>query len=368
VHAPSARDFDVLLRPPLTPASRPLAHAASLAHPTDYAYALAEARLEPRDSGQIGTKTRLRMLNRAMLLCPRCVGAHEEAARELWRLGRRRQSLLEWKTVVTESRGSLGPVLDGLLASGAKPEELTTLADDENRFGLSRYLLAHGAIDAAKATLNQTTQQEGAELYLVQAQIFLAAKDVPAARKASQRALELEPRNPRAVQMAAEMALLDPKATSEALAILQTGLRFAPADVALNRMVLSLLIPTDKWQAIDQALASFRAALAEAGAPSTEANLIAAQIFERRGQFRRAMSEYQAALAHAPDNIGLRLMLARAAEQIGGITSAVDAYNDVLRRDPANQEAKAALARIQHDKKVLEVDSILRARGGAEDK
>ena len=368
LHAPSARDFDILLRPPLTPASRPLAHAASLAHPTDYAYALAEARLEPRDSGQIGTKTRLRMLNRAMLLCPRCVGAHEEAARELWRLGRRRQSLLEWKTVVTESRASLGPVLDGLLSSGAKPEELTTLADDENRFGLSRYLLAHGAIDAAKATLNQTTQQEGAELYLVQAQIFLAAKDVPAARKASQRALELEPRNPRAVQMAAEMALLDPKATSEALAILQTGLRFAPADVALNRMVLSLLIPTDKYQAIDQALANFRAALAEAGAPSTEANLIAAQIFERRGQFRRAMSEYQAALAHAPDNIGLRLMLARAAEQIGGITSAVDAYNDVLRRDPANQEARAALARIQHDKKVLEVDSILRAHGGAEDK
>jgi predicted Zn-dependent protease len=214
--------------------------------------------------------------------------------------------------------------------------------------------------------LNQTAQQEGAELYLVQAQIFLAAKDIPAARKASQRALELEPRNPRAVQMSAEIALLDPKATSEALAILQTGLRFAPSDVNLNRMVLSLLIPTDKYQAIDQALANLRAALAEAGAPSTEANLTAAQIFERRGQFRRAMSEYQAALSHAPDNIGIHLALARAAEQIGGIASAVDAYTNVLRRDPANQEAKSALARIQHDKKDLEVDSILRAGRGAE--
>jgi len=168
--------------------------------------------------------------------------------------------------------------------------------------------------------------------------------------------------------MAADIALLDPKRADEVMAILQTGLRFAPSDVDLNRRMLSLLIPTDKYQAIDLALANFRSALAEAGAPSTEANITAAQIFERRGQYRRAMSEYQAALAHAPDNIGLRLMLARAAEQIGGITSAVDAYNDVLRRDPANQEAKAALARIQHDKKVLEVDSILRARGGAEDK
>jgi tetratricopeptide (TPR) repeat protein/O-antigen ligase len=364
--APTARDFDALLQPPLTPSSRPLAHAASLAHPTDYAYALAEARLEPRGPSGTGTNTRLRMLNRAMLLCPRCLGAHEEAARDLWRLGRRTQSLLEWRMVVTESRGSLGPVLDGLLAAGAKPEELATLADDKNRFDLSRYLLAHGAIDVAKATLNQTTQPEGTELYLVQAQIFLAAKDIPSAQKASEHALELEPRNPRAVQMSAEIALLDPKGSNKAMAILEKGLRFAPSDVNLNRMVLGLLMQTDKWQAIDQALAGFRAALSEAGAPSTEANIVAASAFERRGQFRRAMSEYQAALAHAPDNIGLRLMLARAAEQIGGITTAVDAYNEVLRRDPANQEAKVALARIQHDKKVLEVDSILPAHPGTQ--
>jgi tetratricopeptide (TPR) repeat protein len=216
--------------------------------------------------------------------------------------------------------------------------------------------------------LNQSTTQEGAELYLVQAQIFLAAKDIPAAQKASQRALEIEPRNPRAIQMAAEIALLDPKNTGNAMAILEKGLQVTPSDVHLNRMVLGLLMQTEKWQAIDKALAGFRAALAEAGAPSTEANVAAASIFEKRGQFRRAMSEYQAALAHAPDNIGLRLALARAAEEIGGITTALDAYNDVLRRDPTNQAARGALARIQKDKKDLEVDSILRTRGGAESK
>jgi tetratricopeptide (TPR) repeat protein len=308
----------------------------------------------------------MRMLNRAMLLCPRCLGAHEEAARDLWRLGRRQQSLLEWKTVITGARPSLGPVLDGLLAVGAKPEELAILADDENRFAISRYLLAHGAIDAAKTTLNQSTIPEGAELFLVQAQIFLAAKDLPAAQKAAQRALELEPRNPRAVLMAADLALLDPKRATEAVAILQAGLRFAPSDVDLNRRMLSLLIPTDKYQAIDLALTNLRAALAEAGANSTEANVAAAQIFERRGQYRRAMSEYQAALAHAPDNIGLRLALARAAEEIGAITSAVDAYNEVLRRDPTNQAARAALAKIQLDKKLLELNSVSPPPAGVE--
>jgi tetratricopeptide (TPR) repeat protein/O-antigen ligase len=365
---PAARDFDAQLKPPLTSSSGALAHAASLAHPTDYAYALAEARLEPRGSDNTSIQTRLRMLNRAMMLCPRCEGAHEEAARELWRLGRRKQSLLEWKTVVTESRPSLVGVLNGLLASGAKPEELATLADDENRFGISRYLLAHGAIDAAKNTLNQTASVEGAELYLVQAQIALAAKDIPAAQKASRRALELEPRNPRAVLMSAEIALLRPNGSDEAMTILQAGLRFAPTDVELNRKVLALLMQTDKWQAIDQALSGFRAALAEAGAPSTDANLAAARIFEQRGQYRRAMSEYQAALAHAPENVGLRLALAHAAEEIGGIASAVDAYNDVLRRDPTNQDARTALARIQHDKKVIEVNSVLPAHTSVEDR
>jgi tetratricopeptide (TPR) repeat protein len=115
---------------------------------------------------------------------------------------------------------------------------------------------------------------------------------------------------------------------------------------------------TDKWQAIDRALANFREALAEAGAPSAEANLAAAHAFERRGQFLRAISEYQAALAQNPDNIGLLLALAKAAEETGGMTTALDAYNAILRRDPTNAEARGALARIQRDKKQREVDSI----------
>ena len=70
------------------------------------------------------------------------------------------------------------------------------------------------------------------------------------------------------------------------------------------------------------------------------------------------MSEYQAAVARDPGNIGIRLALARAAEQSGSISTAIDAYNDVIRRDPANQEARVALRRFQLDKKVLEVNSV----------
>ena len=355
---PAARDFDALLRPPLAPASRALAHEASRAHPTDSAYALAEARLETKGPDGASTMSRLRLLNRAMLLCPLCLGAHEETARDLWRLGRRTQALGEWKIVVTESRGRLGAALDELLKAGAKAKELATLADDQNRYHISRYLLAHGFTDAARDTLNLDSNPESAEFHLVQAQIALAAKDLPAAHKASQRALEIAPRDPRATSMAADLALLQPESRDAALAILENGLRFSPADVDLNRKRLGLLLQTEKWQAIDQALAGLRAALAEAGAPSTEANIAAAHAFERRGQFTRAISEYQAALAQSPGNIGLLLALAKAAEETGGITTAVDAYNNVLRNAPTNAEARAALARIQLDKKMLEVNSI----------
>jgi len=257
LRAPGARDFDALLQPPFTPDNRALVHAASLAHPTDSVYALAEARLEPRTT--IGT--RLRLLNRVMLLCPLCLGAHQEAARDLWRLGRRQQALLEWKIVVTESRTRLWGVLDELFKAGAKAEELASLADDKNRYDISRYLLAHGLTDAARETLSRDHNPESAEFHLVQAQIALAARDFPAAQKSSQRALEIAPRNPSATLMAAEIALLRPESRDEAIAILENGLRFSPADVDLNRKHLALLMQTDRWQAIDQALAGLRAAL-----------------------------------------------------------------------------------------------------------
>jgi hypothetical protein len=50
------------------------------------------------------------------------------------------------------------------------------------------------------------------------------------------------------------------------------------------------------------------------------------------------------------------------------VTKKSGPFSSVRRRAPAIYRPRAALARIQHDKKVLEVESILRAHGGAEDK
>jgi cytochrome c-type biogenesis protein CcmH/NrfG len=96
--------------------------------------------------------------------------------------------------------------------------------------------------------------------------------------------------------------------------------------------------------------------LLEHGASLVEANIAAAQVFERRGQYPRAVSEYRAATAQSPGNVGLLLTLGRLAEMAGQVTVAVDAYRDVLRWSPDNPAARSALTRMRTevDGKLLE--------------
>jgi tetratricopeptide (TPR) repeat protein len=353
--SPPARDFDALLKG-ASAADRPaLVRAALAAHPTDNEYALLAATMAPLQATGGGPSPRLRGLNRALRLCPNCPAGHREAARNLWRLGRRQQALLEWRIVVTLARPILPSVFEELRRDGARPEELATLADDKNRFELCRYLLGQRMFATAKNLLAGSADQTGVEFHLVQASLALAEKDIPKARQASQQAMAAGPTDPRAALTAAGVEILDGKQDA-ALGFLRGGLRFAPTNPDLNRNLLALLMQTDRWEAVDRALDGLRAALAESGASLVEANIAAAQVFERRGQYPRAVSEYRAAVTQSPGNIGLLLTLGRLAEMAGQVTVAVDAYRDVLRWAPDNAAARGAIERMRSevDGKLLE--------------
>jgi len=352
---PSARDFDALLKSAPAADRSALVRAALAAHPTDNEYALLAATMEPLQPTGGGASPRLLGLNRALRLCPNCPAGHREAARNLWHLGRRRQALFEWRAVVTLDRPTLAWVFNELQKDGARPEELATLADDQNRFELCRYLLGQRMFEATKDLLAGAVDQQGVEFHLVQASLALAEKDMPRARQASQQALAAGPTNPWAALTAAEVEILDGKLDA-ALAFLRGGLRFAPTNLELNRNLLALLMQTDRWEAVDRALDGLRAALLERGVPLVEANVAAARVFERRGQYPRAVSEYRAATAQSPGNVGLLLALGRLAEMAGQVTVAVDAYRDVLRWSPDNPAARGALDRMRKevDGKLLE--------------
>jgi O-antigen ligase/tetratricopeptide (TPR) repeat protein len=352
---PSARDFDSLL---VKSHTVEMARAAVAAHPTDYSYALAQAMAEPLLSPGKGSSPRLRQLNRAMILCPRCAGAHREAARSLWRLGLRRQALGEWNTTAALSRDGLWAALDQLRKGGATPDELAALANDQTRYDVCRFLLEQRMVGTAKSTLLAAPDHQSIEFDLMRTSIALAENDVAQAREASQRALAAAPGDPRTALTAADVEL---RAGNEeaALGILRNGLRFVPASVDLSRKVLALLVHTDKWEAIDRALEGLRAALMQHEMQTTEVNIATAQVFERRGEFRRAISEYRSALLQSPDNIGLLLALARVAEAAGNATAAQDAYRDVIHRAPDNADAQAALARLRHDRDRTYLEGIM---------
>ena len=111
---PSYDDFDALLKKPSSrDQRRQLLERAQRAHPTDYFYALALARLEPIRASTGGPSPRFHALNRALVLCPSCEQVHVEVARNLWSLGLRRQSLLEWRTAVSLQPALLTPTLGG---------------------------------------------------------------------------------------------------------------------------------------------------------------------------------------------------------------------------------------------------------------
>ena len=209
--------------------------------------------------------------------------------------------------------------------------------------------------ETAKNLLAGSADQTGVEFHLVQASLALAEKDISGARQASQQALAAAPASPQAALTAAEVEIVDGKLDA-ALGFLRAGLRSAPTNLGLNRSLLALLMQTDRWEAVDRALDGLRAALLENSASLVEANVAAAQVFERRGQYPRAVSEYRAATTQSPGNVGLLLTLGRLAEMAGQVTVALDAYRDVLRWAPDNAAARGALARMRSevDGKLLE--------------
>jgi tetratricopeptide (TPR) repeat protein len=261
--------------------------------------------------------------------------------------------------VVTLARYDLPSVLEELRRDGARPDELATLADNENRFELCRYLLGQRMFEVAKNLLADGADQQGVEFHLAQASLALAEKDLPRARQASHQALVAGPTDPRAATTAAEVEALDGKLDA-AVGFLQAGLHFAPTNLELNRRLLALLMQMDRWEAVDRALDGLRTALLEHGTPLVEANVAAAQVFERRGQYPRAVSEYRAATAQDPGNIALLLALGRLAEIAGQVTVGVDAYRDVLRWAPDNTAARGALGRMRSEVDGKMLEGILR--------
>jgi hypothetical protein len=195
-------DFDTLLKQaPNLESRRVLLDRAERTHPLDYFYVLAQARLLPLKGDESMPSPRLHALNRALRLCPGCDTAHAEVARNLWKLGRRRQALLEWRKAVEIQPALFPSVLGELFASGAKPEELAAVASSDigRALELVTFLSVQGHLQDAFIVLDQADALGAArgEVLIARAGLQLKTNQLKEAEASVDAAVKLGLQDPR---------------------------------------------------------------------------------------------------------------------------------------------------------------------------
>jgi tetratricopeptide (TPR) repeat protein len=347
-------DFDALLR-----AARPgverreLLVRAQHTHPTDYFYVLAYAQLQPMAVPAGGPSPRLRALNRALRLCPSCEQVHQEIARSLWHVGRRRQALLEWRTTVDLQPLVFAPALGELFAAGAKPEELTAIAttNPARIVEVAAFLGNNGHVADAFTALDQADALGAptSERMLMRARLQVQSHQTDAARATLTSARQAGTDDPRLGVLEAQL-LLDTKGAAgadDALAILDAAASRYPHDLAIQRMRMKVILNHEKWKAAARALDGFKLALYQAQGSAAEAHAAGAQIEARLGRIGAAMTGYRAALADDPMNVTLWMEFGRTAETGGRYSTAFEAYSRAALLSPKNPQIEAALQGLQ---------------------
>jgi len=347
-------DFDALLRKPSTAAvQRQLMIRAEETHPLDYLYALGDARLEPL-KGPPGTPSpRLHALNRALRLCPSCEAVHVEIARNLWRMGLRRQALLEWRTAVDIQPSLFGPTMGELFGAGAKPEELAAVAASSSvrTLELVSFLGGLGRLGDAFVVLDQADALGAprpdslvvrARLQIQSSQLKEAAATLDAARAAGV--------DDARVALLRAQLLLDMKGApgaDEALGILDRASVRYPTDLAVARERVDLVTKYEKWNAAARSLDGLKLALYQTGGSIAEEHVASARINARLGHWTEALDEYRSVLVDMPDNVTFWIEYARAAEAIGHDSDAHEAYARASRLSPNSPEVVAALHELE---------------------
>jgi tetratricopeptide (TPR) repeat protein len=347
----SADDLDALLKRPMTvDARRALLDRAQRTHPLDYFYPLEKARIDPLIGPPGMPSPRLHDLNRALRLCPLCEPIHREVARNLWRIGRRQQALLEWRTTLQLQSPLLQEIMGELLSAGATAQEMSAvvMAHPNGLPELAWFLSARGRSQDAFTVLDQADALGAprAEVLLTRARLQLnggeAQADSAAQSIAALRTMAIQ--DPRLAVMEAQLALLQHGADGAdgALAILDQAAGQYPADISVQTTRLGLVQKFKRWRALDRSLEGYRQALYRNYGSATDAHVWSARIETSLGHWARSLDEFRIALAERPNDVALWIEFGQAAESAGRYTVAQDAFSQAARLSPNSRDIRAA--------------------------
>jgi tetratricopeptide (TPR) repeat protein len=349
----SADNFDKLLKEARGAKEvRAVLARAQAVHPTDYFYPLAYAATEPLRPPGGGRSPRLHMLNIALRLCPSCEIVHVEVARSLWKLGSHSQSIIEWRTAVQLQPLMLDRVMDELDKAGAKPQEIAAVAsfDARKMVDVATFLSGRSKVAEALIVLDQADAMGAprADSVLTRCRLLIQAGQVEAARTAAAEAHAAGIQDPRLAVIDAQLIVTVKGAAGadEALSLLDLAATRYPLDLPVERLRIQIVSDYAKWQAADRALDGFKLALYNSLGDGFEANVAAARIRGKLGQWTAALNEYRIALSKSGDP-WLWFEFGETAERAGRESLAREAYGEAARQAPNVARITDALRRLE---------------------
>jgi tetratricopeptide (TPR) repeat protein len=364
VALPASGDFDASVRATVTRAERRQELLrAEAAHPFDYYYVMLQSATEPLLRAGDLHSPRLRVLNQALTLCPRCPEVHTDVGRSLWALGRRRQALAEWRVALQSRPVLFEPLTEEVWQQGAKPEEMALLAGDnpELLIRIADLLLRKSERAGARKVLDSASVGFPASknLLALRADLDLGDGRIGEATEDLNRLDAIAVGDPRGALLRADLALRT-KDIAGALAILDKGIAATPDDVPLHERRVQLIMTTEKWSRAEAALEGWESALFHAGRPTTAVHTARAQLAAQLGDSKAAISEYRAAINHGGGEARLWMDLAQYFETQGRYSDAQLAWREAQHKAPNEPTIAAAITRLRE--RQADAESIDRSR------
>jgi tetratricopeptide (TPR) repeat protein len=319
-------------------------------HPADYLPHDVAGRAYARRGAEV--REALAFVNRALFLRPLDAEAHRTAARSLLRLGRRDQSLLEYRSAAQALEQDAPAVLAEAASVAKGLDELLILTPPEpvRVCDVSQWLWTKDRGKEAVALLDWGARTLGGRpdsgpLWMQLAAVRTARREFPEALAALEQAEARQPEEAGPVRVHAE-TLWAMGRREEAVGLLESRILRQPGSVGLSFLLAEKLLAQ---RAPRRALDVLLRAGPFVGSTAQRSRLftLQAQAFELQGRNAKALEAYQSASRLEPEAVPLHYELARLYEGMGKHGDAIRELREGMRWD-SPQGVEAARGRLAH--------------------
>jgi len=334
-----------------------------------YLYSLKATQLLRQEQPAAAAPAGLHFVNRALFLHPGYAPAHRLAAELLLAAGRRSQGFLELRLALldTKHRQKRHALLERGLSVRGSLEDLVEIAgdSDELRRDMLSFLTSTRrpglAYRAMKLMQFAETARGDPDGEYVVVQVLHGAERLQELSQFVEGVLERRPASVWALLWAAR---LDRRAgrLDRALERVRRGRAVAEHPVRLERLlreearILELLGDVEGLHRLIRALETPRSALATL-------YYRRAMLYLAREQTGPALADLRLAEQLDPETAYATRAIAQILEKLASLEAAAHAYEEVLRRDPKDEKAREALARVRAAQQKRRLEGLMRGAG-----